>query len=108
MNYCKLAKFITNQKINLIFAVVGLIDETRKWNKKNIDNYIEIYLKSDVKKIVNFNKKKIYHQKNVNNIVGVHIQPELPKKPDIIIENNFDRSINSLSNELIKKIIKII
>ena len=40
------AKFITNQKINLIFAVVGMIDSTRKWNKTNIENYVEIYIKS--------------------------------------------------------------
>jgi adenylylsulfate kinase-like enzyme len=106
--YCKLAKFITNQKINLIFAVVGMIDEIRKWNRKNIDNYVEIYLKSDMKKIINFNKKKIYHQKNVGKIIGVDIQPELPKKPDIIINNNFDKSLDLLSKKLFKKISKII
>ena len=45
--YCDYAKFITNQKINLIFAVVAMRDSTRHWNKKNIDNYLEIYIKSN-------------------------------------------------------------
>ena len=47
MNYVHLAKLITDQKINLIFSVIGMYENARKWNKKNIDNYVEIYIKSD-------------------------------------------------------------
>ena len=43
--YCHLAKYITEQKINVIFAVVGMFEESRKWNRSNIDNYVEIYIK---------------------------------------------------------------
>ena len=44
---CNFAKFVTNQKINLIFAILGMIDELRSWNRKNIENYVEIYIKSN-------------------------------------------------------------
>ena len=57
-SYCQFAKYITNQNINLIFAVVGMFDEPRKWNRRNIKNYIEIYIKSNLKKIIKLNKKK--------------------------------------------------
>ena len=50
--FCKFAKFITNQKINLIFAVVGMMHSTQKWCRANIDNYVEIYIKADLKKII--------------------------------------------------------
>ena len=33
--FCNLAKFITDQKINLILAVVGMMHSLRNWNKKN-------------------------------------------------------------------------
>ncbi len=108
LNYCKLSKFITDQNINLIFAVVGMMDEIRDWNKKNIKNYIEIFIKAELKKIINNKKKKIYHKKNIRDIVGLDIQPEFPKKPDIIIHNDFKNKISSLSKDLIKKINKII
>ena len=36
--FCKFAKFVTDQKINLIFAIVGLMNEPRNWNRKNIKN----------------------------------------------------------------------
>ena len=58
MKYCKFAKFITNQNINLIFAVVGMMDVIRNWNKKNISNYVENYIKADLKKIIKVKKKK--------------------------------------------------
>ena len=106
--YCHYAKFITNQKVNLIFAVVAMRDSTRNWNKKNIDNYLEIYIKTNIKTIIKANKKKIYHKKNSGDIVGINIKPELPKKSDIIINNNFKKSTDILSKELISKIRSII
>ena len=102
------AKFITDQKINLIFAIVGMMHRSREWNKNNVDNYLEIYIKTNIKTIIKANKKKIYHKKNSGDIVGVNIKPELPKKSDIIITNNFKKTANVLSKELVRKIRDII
>lgn len=104
--YSKFVKYITNQKINIIFAVVGMVDATRKWNRKNINNYLEIYIKTDLKKIIKLKKKKIYHKKNSGDIIGIDIKPELPKKPDITIVNSFNQPLKKLSTILIKKINK--
>ena len=103
MKYCKLAKSITNQNINVIFAVVGMMHSVRTWNKKNIKNYVEIYIKSDLKKIIKKGKKRIYHQKK-DNIIGLDIKAEHPKKPHIILRNNFKKDINEYSAELMTKI----
>ena len=46
--------------------------------------------------------------KHKRDIVGWDIKAELPKKPHIIIKNNFDRTITDLSNEMIDKIKKLI
>jgi adenylylsulfate kinase-like enzyme len=105
MKYCKLAKFITSQNVNVVFAVIGMMDKIRVWNKKNITNYVEIYIKSDLKKIIKKKKKKIYN-KNKKNIVGLDIIPEFPKNPDIILINNFKKDINACSKELMLKIKK--
>ncbi len=107
-SYCQFAKYITNQKINIIFAVVSMFDKPRKWNKQNIKNYVEIYVKSDLKKIIRLRKKKIYHKKNIKNLVGIDIVPEFPKKPNIIINNFFSKSKEKISKELVLKIKKII
>jgi len=105
MKYCKLAKFLTSQNINVIFAVVGQMDKVRNWNRNNIKNYIEIFLKADLKKIIKRRKKKIYLKKT-KNVIGIDIKPEFPKNPDITINNNFKKNLKELSQELMKKIIK--
>ena len=102
--FIKLSKFVTNQRINIILTVVGMMENPRKWNKKHIKNYIEIYIKADLKKIIKLKKKKIYKNKKTKNIVGLNISPEFPKKPAIVINNNFKNSIDYLSKKLIKKI----
>ena len=106
--FCKFAKFVTNQKINVIFASVGMMHKTRKWYKNSVDNYIEIYIKTDLNKIIKLKRKKLYHNKKSGDVVGITIKPEFPKQPDIIIDNDFKKSTNTLSNNLIKKISKIV
>ncbi len=103
-NFCKK---ITNQKINVIFAVVGMFDEIRSQNKKNIQNYVEIFIQSNLKKIIKKRKKKIYHN-GITNIVGLDIKPELPKKPNLIIKNDFKKRLENLSKKIILEISKII
>ena len=101
--YCKLAKKITSQNVNVMLAVIGMMDKLRNWNRKNQKNYVEIYIKSDLKKIIRAKKKKLYH-KNISKIVGIDIKPEFPKKSHVKIVNNFDKDINNLSKEVFKKI----
>ncbi len=103
--YSQFVKFITNQGVNVIFTVVGLFDRIRTWNRKNINNYVEIFIRTNVSKIKKKRKKRIYLRKT-NEIVGIQIKPEFPKRPDIIINNDFKKSIRQLSAVLIKKIIK--
>ena len=103
--YSKLCKKITDNKINVILATVSLFTQVRNWNRKNIKNYLEIYIKSNFKKILK-RKQKIFYKKKSDNVVGIKIKPELPKSPDIIITNNFEKQLNILSKKLLIKISK--
>ena len=94
------------EKVNIILSTVSLFDKVRKWNKANISNYIEIYIKSDINKIIKLKKKYFYISKS-KNVLGKDIKPEFPKFPNIIIENTFKKSVSTLSKELIRKINKI-
>ena len=102
--YSQFSKYITDQKINIIIAVVAMYDEPRKWNKLNIDNYIEIYIRSNIKDIIKLNKKKIYKKKNPGKLIGIDIKPQYPKNPTIILTNFFKTDSNKISKILINKI----
>ena len=101
--YTKLCKLLTNQKINVIFSVVGLFHALHSWNRKNIENYCEIFLKTSIKKIISAKKKRVYYT-HKKNIVGLDIKPEFPKKPNIIIKNSFHKKINHISKKIIQKL----
>ena len=102
--YGLFAKYITEQKINIIFAVVGMVESQRKWNRTNIKNYIEIYIKSNIKDIIRLNKKKIYNKKNSGKLIGIDIKPQYPKKSDITIVNSFKKTTDQMAKNLITKI----
>jgi len=106
-SYSKFCQKITNQKMNVIFSTVSLFSKVRTWNKSNINNYIEIYIKSDIKKIIKL-KKKYFYIKKTSNVLGQDIKPEFPLNPNIIINNNLKKNIFELSQTLIRKIDKII
>ena len=103
--FSSFCKYIQSKGFNVLFSTVSLYETVRVWNRKNLKNYCEIYIKADIKKIIKFSSKKIYKNKK-RNIVGIHFKPEFPKNPNIIIENDFTKSTNKLSSELFKKIIR--
>ena len=104
-SYSKLSNFLVNQGINVVFATVSMFDDVRNFNrKKNKNKYIEIYIKSPIKKIIDNRKKKIYFSKK--KLVGRDIRAEFPKNPDILINNNFEESLLKLSNSILLKIKK--
>jgi len=102
--FSEILSYLTDQKLNIIYSAVCLNNAARNIYKKNIKNFFQIYIKSDVQKIIKLRRKATY--KNKKNILGIHIKPEYPVKSDIIIENNFDKPIKKISRELIVKIKK--
>ncbi len=102
--YQKLIKKLTNQKINVIFAVIGMMNEIRKINRKIFINYIEIFITANIKRLKFKDKKKLYSKKN--NVVGKDIIAEIPRKPHIKIFNDFKKNPVSLVNLIIKKLNK--
>ena len=101
--YCLLSKHITKNKVNVIISVIGMMDVLRDWNKKNITNYVEIYIESSIKNLRLKNKKKLYTNTK-ESVVGINVKPEFPKNPDIKIKNNFKKSLKEISDIVYKKI----
>lgn len=106
--FSEFLKFMTDQNINVIYSVVCLNHKARDIYKNKINNFVSIYLEADINKIILLKKKKrVYNKKK--DVLGVDISPEFPKKPDIIIKNDFlKNNLKRMTNELIKKVNKIL
>ncbi|NBH32495.1 adenylyl-sulfate kinase [Clostridiaceae bacterium] len=87
-NLCKL---LTDQGIDVIIAVIGMRHEYREWNRKNIQNYFEIYLHVPIEILIKRDSKKIYSRAvrhELTNVYGIDMPYEEPQNPDIRICND--------------------
>ena len=90
----------------MIFTTVGLVKELFNYNKKKIFKYVEIFIKSDIELLIN-KKKKFFYKVKTKNVWGVDLKPEFPSKPDVLIENKFNKSLSILTDNIFKKIKKL-
>ena len=84
--YCTLCKVLTDQGIHVIICTIAMFDEIRDWNRKNIENYVEVFLDVDMATLRKRNRKDLYS--NNNNVAGIDVEVEFPKAPDIVIVND--------------------
>ena len=62
--YVKLIKILINQRINVIFSVVGLFHELQRYNRRTFKNYLEIFIKSDIQVLIKKKEKFFTKKKN--------------------------------------------
>ncbi len=105
LKYHEFCKKISSSGINVLFDVVCLFEKIRKKNRKYLKNYLEIYIKTD-NKILFQRKQKYFYRIKSNNVWGIDIKPEFPKKADIVIKKKFKKKTQQLANSLLKKIKK--
>jgi len=86
----KFCKYLDSEGINVIFAVLSLFHESQRWNRENIKNYYEVYIKSDFDTLVKRDAKGIYKKAlngEIKHVVGVDIDFPPPANPDMVIVN---------------------
>ena len=103
----RLSKLISRQNISVICAGISNSPEVRNWNRKNINNYLEIYLKVDKKSLYKRDRKGIYKKfiKNeINNVVGEDIFFYEPKDPWLVFDNNNENSISIIVDKILDEL----
>ena len=95
----KLCKFLDDQGIDVICAILSFREETRRWNRENIKNYYEVFIDAPIKDCVDRDVKGMYNKfysGKIKNVVGFDINFEKPNCPDLTINNS--GTIDSLLN----------
>lgn len=88
--YGRLCQFLVAQNVHVVCATISMFHEIQAWNRKNIPNYIEIFVDVPITELIARDNKKIYSRGlagELSNVVGIDITPEFPQKPDITIQN---------------------
>jgi adenylylsulfate kinase len=108
----KLSNFLSAQGIHVVAAVLSIFPEWRSWNRKNISQYYEVYMKASIETLLKRDIKNLYKPAlagKIKNVVGIDIPFPEPDEPDLTIDNNinlttFDELVNRvLSIDLVKQ-----
>ena len=102
----KLTKFLADQDIHVIAAVLSIFPEWQKWNRENIKNYSEVYLKVPMKILEQRDTNNLYSNAKkgeIKNVVGIDIPFPEPLHPDLILNNDRnDHDYEFMINEVLK------
>ena len=91
LKYARLSKMLITQDINVVCSTISLFKECHQWNRENIINYNEIYLKVSMDVLRARDRKEIYSRAEkgeIKNIVGIDMPFDEPENPDLVINND--------------------
>ena len=78
---------LSDQGLDVVVCSISLYHEIRAWNRENIENYREIYLKVKNETLYQRDQKGLYSSR-AKNVVGVDLPYDEPECPDLIIQND--------------------
>jgi len=101
-----LSKFLADQDIHVVAAVLSIFPEWRRWNRENIPDYTEVYIKASMQTLLRRDVKNLYARAvrgEIANVVGVDIPFPEPEDSDLVIENDVDRhELTELTDKIMK------
>jgi len=103
MRYSRLCDMLQKQGMNVICCTISMFDSVREWNRENIENYREVYVRVSMDTLKKRDQKGLYSayvDGRENELAGIQVGLEEPKNPDLIIQNDG----NEKPEELVEKI----
>lgn len=106
MRYARLCKMLQEQGLNVICCTISMFDGVRSWNRENIGNYREIYVRVSMGELARRNQKGLYsgHDDNTTGqeVAGIQVDIEDPKNSDMVLDNEGSESIPELVDKVIE------
>ena len=83
---------MNSKKVIIVASVLSIFPDWQDWNKKNIDDYFEVFVKVEFQKLLEREVKALYRDAldgKIRNVVGVDIEFPTPDS-DYVLDNNND------------------
>lgn len=87
MRNARLCALLSRQGLTVVCCTISMFDSVRAWNRENIPDYFEVYVKVSMDTLRRRDQKGLYSGDG-GNVAGVHIEVEEPKAPDLILIND--------------------
>ena len=89
LKYAHLCKTLSSQGFIVIIATISMYSEAYAWNRTNLPNYFEIYLKVPLKELRRRDPKKIYQRYDagdLSDVAGLDLAVDEPLEPHVILD----------------------
>ena len=109
--YARLALLLTQQGVDVIVSTVSMFEEVRKWNRKSISGYLEIFIDVPIQALISRDKHELYSRAirgELDNVMGVNAAYEAPENPDIRICPDVNDTPEKSLQQLIKSLSEVI
>ena len=83
----RLWRELAEQGIDVVVCSIAMYDEIRSWNRENIDNYREIYIKVSRETLYRRDQKGLYTTGR-KEVVGVDLPYDEPQNADVVVQND--------------------
>lgn len=87
MRNARICALLARQGLTVVCCTISMFDEVRDWNRANIPGYFEVYVKVSLETLRRRDQKGLY-TKACRDVAGIHCKVEVPKTPDMILEND--------------------
>lgn len=106
---CQLGKFLDQQGVNVVCAILSLFPESRAWNRENIKDYYEVFIDTPISTLIERDSKDLYRKFNngeIHDVAGMDIHFPHPDNADLIINNvKSKQDLLDFANVIAEKII---
>lgn len=95
MRYARLCRALASQRAIVIIATISLFAEIHSFNRANLPNYFEVYLKVPITELKKRDPKGIYRRYEageLSDVAGLDIPIDEPENPDFLA--HFDPQIS--------------
>lgn len=101
------AKFLNDQGIIVVATTISMFNEIYQYNRKNLKNYFEIYIKCSMEELVKRDQKELYTKAlkgKIENVVGVDIKFDEPNA-HFVLDNSMQENLDEKVETIIKQLI---
>jgi len=105
--YSKLCHLLSNKGVNVICTTISMYHKVRQWNRENIEDYIEIYVKVPLEVLIERDQKALYSRAlmgQIDNVIGINEEFEEPLVPDVVLTNDGAKSLDEIAKEAVRMI----
>ena len=98
----RLWRELAEQGIDVVVCSIAMYDEIRAWNRENIENYKEVYIKVNRETVYTRDQKGLYPTGR-KEVVGVDLPYDEPRNADVIVANDGAEAPETIVSRLEKQ-----